>query len=295
MNYNELYHPLWTLVKEIPIVEVWDKYFDINEIGKKYSSPFREDKHPSFVLNKNGLGYDLSLGTTHNIFEELSKIQDTTFDNMLTNILNDIPLDVIEHQQKERVKKKIKIRSQPFDNVDLLYWNEYGITLDILNMYFVKRVSYYLIENGSNTVIRPRHRTYAYCIRDEIKLYCPNPKDFISTSVYPEGYEQLDEKGDLVVITKSYKDVMFFRTMGINAIAAHCEGKMLEAHIIEELKQRFKKVIVFCDNDKAGKTLGLKYNKEHKLPFVWLDDYKDPTDCYKATKDKQIIYNKLHE
>lgn len=138
---------------------------------------------------------------------------------------------------------------------DLIYWNTFGITLSTLKRYRVEPLKYVFI---NNTPIKTEK--YAYCFietkdKDETyKIYQPFSKEYKwinnhDSSVW-QGWEQLPETGDKLIITKSLKDVMsIVDVLGIPAVSLQAESIKPKDHIIEELKSRFKNIYLLYDND----------------------------------------------
>lgn len=70
------------------------------------------------------------------------------------------------------------------------------------------------------------------------------------------------EGGEFLVITKSLKDVMCLYSCGITAIAPISENCFLNESQYERLRKKFKKIIIFFDNDLAGISNMNKFRKE---------------------------------
>lgn len=204
---------------------------------------------------------------------------------------------LVKHLVVTPVRKelcRIRIKSRQFNFKDFQYWGKYNITEDILNHYNVKAVDYYFMYESDTYPRSPRGLMYAYRIFDRYQLYQPNPKSFLMdwTDACIPGFNQLI-KTDLLVITKAYKDVMFFRSLGYDAIAPRAENMIPDPLLIEWVKQRYEKVVTFFDND--GKT------SPHLYPFNTVvipetTGTKDPTDyCAKYGVDaaRQLIQQLL--
>jgi hypothetical protein len=117
---------------------------------------------------------------------------------------------------------------------------------------------------------------YAYRIFDKYQLYKPKPKEFYMdwTESCVPGFSQL-ERTDLLVITKAMKDIMFFKSLGYDAIAPRAENMIPDPMLIQWIQKRYNRVITFFDND--GKT------SPHLYPFQSVTiplgtETKDPTD-----------------
>lgn len=101
--------------------------------------------------------------------------------------------------------------------------------------------------------------------------------------------------GDILVITKSLKDVMVLHEFGITAIAPCSENTFVTDKQYNKLRNKFKVGVVFFDNDKAGITAMRQLKKKYpELKFIWLprNTEKDISDFYKKfgkRKTKEII------
>src|SRR5690606_12407025 len=86
---------------------------------------------------------------------------------------------------------------------------------------------------------------------EQWKIYFPKKRShrfLLNTSVI-QGLKQLPKTGDVVVVTKSYKDVMALYELGIPAIAPQAESVVLTRKQGETLTKRFKYIITNGDWD----------------------------------------------
>ena len=70
------------------------------------------------------------------------------------------------------------------------------------------------------------------------------------------------EGGEYLAITKSLKDVACLYSCGITAIAPISENCFVTEAQFERLSKKFKKIILFYDNDSAGITHMNKFRKQ---------------------------------
>jgi DNA primase len=101
---------------------------------------------------------------------------------------------------------------------------------------------------------------------------------------------QLPEMGDLLVITKSMKDVMVLHEMKIPAVSVSSESSFLKDDLIAELKTRFQRIYILFDNDKAGNENSLKFEQKHNIPRIVIPDElggKDVSDAVKTVGFKE--------
>lgn len=241
--------------------------------SKFYLSPLREEKHPSFTfLNKRNGVYWRDWGTSESgdCFDLVQKMYNIGFNDSLKKIYSDIlkqnksVLKQIKKTKKsqEKIKYDIVLYEQPFTLNDIRYWKQYNIDLEILNLYNVKSIQ--KVVKKTNDVCFEFYYTYSnpiYCYnydKNVYKIYKPftqNKLDkfyFKGTVNTIEGYDQLDWLGDLLIITKSLKDVMCLRSFGYNAISLQGEANLLSPELYKTLSKRFKKIISLYDYDKTG-------------------------------------------
>jgi DNA primase len=111
------------------------------------------------------------------------------------------------------------------------------------------------------------------------------------------GENQLPSEGDTLIITKSLKDVVALYMIGITACSPPAEGVLLSSTRIENLKSRFKKIVVLYDNDSVGDSSSLKMQENYDIERLFMPEgTKDPSDfieLYGLEELKKYIYDKL--
>lgn len=277
------------------------------QIGKAIRSPLREkDTHPSFGIYKSptnggllfkdhgtGEGGDcikfvqllLNLKTYN---DTLQKVWEDILDNGLTKTPKGLQIT----EEFSGNKKVLTIKRKNFTQTDYDYWGQYHLDREILDLYNVYPIERFWIDNlESNLYYSKESPMYAYKIFNSFKVYRPysdtkKDKWRSNTSRYDiQGWEQLPESGDLLVITKSLKDLMVLRRFNVFSIAPQSEVSTLPKEVIYEAKKRFKRVVVLFDYDDAGikgaNALKEKYDLEITfVPKHYLELYsiKDVSD-----------------
>lgn len=312
------------LFNHIPQEQIIASYYSDFEFGIQ-RSPLRDDNIPSFSFfyGRSGdiLFKDFAEGDSGDIIKFISKLYQISYREALLKISSDY--NIIDKNIKElhrinftkKVKSKtkieIKVKFDNWNNEYLNYWKQYGITPEILDKYKVYPIKevYY---NNYATIIK-----FGFCYIEEkdnkisYKIYQPYNKEnkWINNNDYSvwEGWSQLPENGDLLIWTKSRKDVMtIVSNSDINAIACQAESVIPKDHIVDQLKQRFKKIILFYDNDYDGtQNWGLnhvkKLSKEFNLDYIMIpENYKakDYSDFYKKygkEESTKFLNNKINE
>ena len=198
--------------------------------------------------------------------------------------------------QKEVVK--IGIKSRKWKLADKAYWSSFGISKETLVKYNVIPITH-IFYNGHP--VKADLLAYAYIEYKDgeisYKIYQPLNKDYKWTNnanyTVHQGYTQLPEKGDLLIITKSLKDVMSICDVtGKSAVGLQSESVMMKDTVMEEYLSRFKRVICLFDNDKAGVKLSKDFSKRYKIGHFFMPELPNVTDFSDLVKAIGIVKSK---
>lgn len=287
-------------------------------IGRIMRSPLRQDTHPSFGIFKssirgNLMWKDQATGKTGNVVMFVSELKQITYEEALKQILLDIELSNIRttkegkslEESYKKVRTTISVQKKNFTETDDEYWESYFITRDILKKFDVYPILTFWVNDIPSSLFYSKEQPlYAYQVFDKFQIYCPKGqkknKFRTNTTIFDiHGLEQLPKYGKLLIITKSKKDVMVLDRLGYNAIAPCGENTPIPKVIIDDLKQRFNRIIILYDNDKAGLEGAEKLANEHGLkwgyiPIHYYDMFKikDISDFiknYKVTKTRDLL------
>jgi len=93
------------------------------------------------------------------------------------------------------------------------------------------------------------------------------------------------------------KDVMCLYSLGISAIAPNSENLFISDSVLEDLKSRFKYIVVFYDNDLPGLQNMQKIKNKHKeLNYFYIPRHykaKDISDFHREYgRDKTLKFIK---
>nr|DAX15036.1 MAG TPA: DNA primase [Bacteriophage sp.] len=257
----------WILSK-VTEYEIYAKYIGEFKVGMIYNSPFRKDKNPSFGIfyskrTHQLLFKDHGTGECGNIIKFVQLYTGKTeYKDILKdivsrlNITNNTKLDHSK-EYKQPTETIIGVVRQDFTEADKQYWSQFNIDLETLKKYDVNSIKYYLCNGIVKGIYKPENPMYAYKVYNNFKIYRPLADKYHKwrnnlTEYDIQGYKQLPEKGDVLIITKSLKDVMCLYKMGIPAISPASESTFIPNIALEELKKRFKRIIILFDRDKAG-------------------------------------------
>lgn len=279
------------------------------KVGEPFNSPLRTDKNPSFAVfqasNGNLLYKDFATGEVGDAVTFVKLKYKISRREAILIIYFDFVLSKKSFELNNKPKivyktrsKTIGVKSTVFTKQDINYWKEYGISIETLSRYNVIPVSAVFVDNKlifNKTKDQP---IFAYLVGDKIKIYRPNSlskKDkwignTLSSSVL--GLEQLKDKDDLLIITKSLKDIMVLDELGFSSISPNSETILLDKNIIEDLYKRFTSIITLFDNDETGMSLARKYKECYNIDSILLPldlNAKDISDFFKIYKYQKTI------
>lgn len=273
-----------------------------------FKSPLRSDSHVtcSFFRGKSGNLYfkDFASGKCLTFEGVVMEKYDCNYHTALKIIAKDfgytkdspVKKIAVKIQPKFEEEKQtfIQIEAKEFSEPELKWWGSFGITKDILHRFKVYSCSTVFL-NGNIYAQSAQHSPiYGYYFGkkeniEQWRIYMPKRKEFrfignVSTKTI-QGYKQLAKTGELVVITKSMKDVMCLYSLGILAIAPNSETQFVSDKVLEELKQRFKYIVLLYDNDLTGVRFTNKIRKQHPELIVSMiprnTGAKDISDYYR--------------
>lgn len=293
-------------------------YLGIPVAKRLYCSPLRSDNTPtcSFYRNKSGelIFKDFRGDFYGNFISVVMYKYSCTYHNALRIIANDFGLisDSNIPRNKGKINKEapvfkdtgpalIQIEMKEFSKSELEWWGDYGITEKVLKKYHVFSCNNVFLNGNVFSTSSDHNPVYGYYggKKDGVELwriYFPKRKSyrFISNwdSKKIQGLKQLPEKGKLLVITKSLKDVMTLYSLGIHAIAPNSETLFIPDSLLEELKARFENIVVLYDNDLAGISNMKKIRDKYGMRCMWIPrklEAKDISDFHKKYGRKKTL------
>lgn len=304
------------ILSKISQEDIFQRYFPSEiSLNKRYTNPLRvEDDSPGCFFKYLGDKlYFIDFAdnpTCRDCFAFLKDINHhTSFYDVLTEISKDFNLNLhkvetlfetpvitsIPKIQNKIIKPKtqeketiIKVVVQAFTSEDLDYWNSYGITLKTLHVYNVRPAYRAWINELFYHQYSKKDPMYRYRENDTFKLYRPfASKNYVWRSNMRggtlEGWNQLPDKGEVLVITKSTKDAMCLYELGISAVSVRSESTRISENAIALLEARFKKIYIWFDNDQAGIVNAQKLQEQTNWNNIVLpeNEPKDPSDFIK--------------
>ena len=296
----------WILSK-VTEYDIYAKYIGQFKVGMIYNSPFRKDKNPSFGIyyskrTKQLLFKDHGIDECGNVIKFVSLFTGKTeYNDILSDIVDKLTITnntklVSSKQYIPPTETVIGVVRQEFTDVDINYWKQFNISINTLKKFNVNSIKYYLCNGIVKGTYKRENPMYAYKVYNNFKIYRPLADKYTKwrnnlTDYDIQGYEQLPQKGDILFITKSMKDVMCLHEMGYPAVSPSSESTFLPKDVLEQLKTRFKRIIILFDRDVAGVKRSRKLSRETGLEAMFINKKfkaKDISDAVKANNFEEI-------
>lgn len=322
MNINFSFKP--NITKELILSrfseeQLMEYYLHVSVKKGLFRSPLRKDRRPTCSFYRNGsntlIFKDFATGQHLNIFGVVQEIFRCNYFEALRIIANDMGIVRDKSLQKNSGKinenpvkiqdkemSKIQVEIQDFTNLELKWWEKYGITPEILKHFDVYSCKHVFL-NGQLIAKSQQHcPIFGYYGKkyqgiELWRCYFPKRTSFRFITNWPskkiQGYDQLPKSGKLLIITKSMKDTMCLYSCGIIACAPNSENLFISDTMLEKLKNRFENIVVFYDNDRPGLYNMAKIRKEHpELIYISIPKKygsKDISDFYKDYGRKETL------
>lgn len=322
--YQELSSEL--ILSKVSEYQIFAFYIPKLELNRAICSPLRNDDVPSFsVFYASGLDKllfrDFATKEKGDCFVFVSKLFNINYYQALKKIAYDFGLltggmsveknKIIIPKTKDYKSGKevhIGIKKQDYTYRDIQFWAQYGISINTLQRYNVFSCKFIFLNDHIIAVDNMKNPAYAYLEAKDgkytYKIYQPYDKEYrfisnVDKSVW-QGWTQLPNRSDKLIITKALKDVMAITELtGIPAVAMQAETTDPKPHIIDQLKSRFDKVYLLYDNDFSkevnwGRQYGRDISERFNLIQIEIDDVyqsKDFSDLVKLHgKEEAILF-----
>ena len=255
------------ILSKVNEYDIYASYIGQFKPGLIYNSPFRKDTNPSFgvfLSKRTGklLFKDHGSGVCGDVIKFVREITGiSNYNEVLQEIVRRLKITnktVLKSTKPIESKETvIGIVRQAFTKIDEQYWGSYHISMPTLEKYNVHSIKYYLCNGIVKGIYKDENPMYAYKVYNNFKIYRPLGDKFTKwrnnlTDIDVQGYAQLPKKGNLLIITKSLKDVMVLHEMGYNAVSPSSESTFIPDIVLNDLKKRFKNILICFDRDVPG-------------------------------------------
>lgn len=281
-----------------------------------FCSPLRRDNRPtcSFCHSKKGelMYHDFGTGFHENFVGVVMEIHKCSYQEALNIIAEDfgyiskaedrpaVKIKVSNVKLEEKTETLIQIKPKTFSEQELKWWKGFGVTEKTLKKYKVFSCDSIFLNGDYFSSSSPRVPIYGYYCgkkngQELWRIYFPSKRSFRFLSnvgkSYIQGAKQLPKTGDILLVTKSQKDVMLAYELGIPAIAPCSEVLFLSNKQIQHLKKRFKTIVVCYDTDITGihnlKQIKIKHPDLHTFFIPRKYGVKDISDFFKKYGEEE--------
>ena len=311
------------ILKKVSQREIFEKLFNIHPLQRSFkikSLIRKKDPNPSMQItidkDNNLLWYDHGLGVGGDVFDLVGQYYEVkNFKEILSLINSELNLELSSASyttpkeieptysipirvDKAKINKHIYLDRKTFSPQERNWWADYGIDISTLKRFKVTSCRRAYIGFNKKVSSTPDSPVYAYEQQSHIggnpvyRIYRPFEKKgskFLGNATIHDvqGIEQIPEKGKLLVITKSLKDVMVLSTYAIPAVAPHSETSGISAQYLNQFFMDFHRIMLLFDDDDAGRE-GAKRICEianYNIPKIWVPKQLKSKDISDMRKD----------
>lgn len=274
---------------------IYRRYLPTNfEFNHLFSSPFRKDVRPSFIIGSHSHNYrwkDFTTGESDDCFGFIMKLFSIPFNEALERIVIDLGLienfiiysksitqsnvlakyeNVKAFNYETDIERVVTIKVRDWTQKDIDYWENMGVSQKMATIGRIVPIECYFV-NGR--YVQCGSLTFAYGeYKDEIwtfKIYSPRSKhkkwiSYNNRSVV-ELWHLLPQRGKFLIITSSRKDSLaIIENLKIPSISFQGESVLPKPQIMKELKSRFEYIFLFYDNDVINEVDKNESNEDKK-------------------------------
>ena len=296
------------LLDKVDDYTIYSYYLGPFKPGKLMNSPLRsDDKMPSFAIfaTKDGalLFKDHGTGVAGNALKFIKlykgiQTREELEKELLRIVRRFNPTSsaaTVTRSYTSREDTDIGIVRQPFTEADKRYWKQFHISIDTLKRFNVFSIKYFLCNRVVRGIYKEDSPMYAYKVYDKFKIYRPLASKYTKwrtnlTNRHVQGLAELPyEGGNLLIITKSLKDVMCLYEMGFNAIAASSETTFIPEDILRSLRRKWKHIVILYDRDATGMKKARDYSKQYKIDAIFVHKKFKAKDISDAVRDNSFF------
>jgi hypothetical protein len=311
------------ILKRISQADIFEYYLGVRvQTDRMFKSPLRRDKNPTCNFSwYNGKLYyrDWAWPKPLDCFSLVVLLFNCNFEEALNKIASDFKL--YEKEVSTKRVKEIKVRKEKnniqsekeksrinisLKNIEyaLDYFTLYGIsrnTLDLFNVFGIRKAwvngqSVYVFDSndpcvgyyfGKDSDGNQRWKLYFYTRTNGTRFICNTNRI--------NGWIQLKvtkNLGDVLIITKSLKDVMALYELGYPSIAMQNETTIPYPRIVSKLEDMFSDIVTLYDYDDTGITTSKEIQDKYEIRPIYLKKAKDASDYIKAF-GKEKTANKI--
>lgn len=282
------------ILSRITEEDIFLKYLNIYPTLEGYFiNPLRQDEHPDCKFYRDPKGTlkfkDFAYKMNIDCFNLIQLVEPDVdnYGKALERIARDFRLyekdinyEVVKNWQeiintKNKLFSSIRVKRKDWIKSELDWFWEQGISKETLTRYKVNSLQMLWLNDQLIYQYRKSDPGYIqqFGTGYEYKAYFPlRDKYRFLQNVRGrlQGYEQLPEFGDAVIVTQSNKAVMAISEHGIPAVAPLSESILMSEEQFEDLNNRFVKIFTLFDRDRVGMWLSQQIRKKYNtIPLLF--------------------------
>lgn len=289
------------ILSKVSAYDIFSYYSDnFKEVNKHFISDFREENNPSCCIAqiKGDLLYtDFGTGESYRAIDFVMAKLGVSYPDALQQINVDFQLGlgyILEFKPsridvpkikvlpkfQDKKNSSIKIKKRNWEKHDYNFWyGRYYITEETLNAFSVVPITHFWINDKMFTADKYAYSFNFYWKKDNSiffrKIYQPYHKKIKWLSNGGKAYQgegMLPKKGEVLIVTKSLKDVMVLYTLGYVSVAPPSESLFLDEKYLKKQSKRFNKLILFYDNDATGIAKAQEFSSRYSISYVYIEE-----------------------
>jgi len=247
-----------------------------------FLSPLRSETQPSFKVSKElNRWYDFGIGQGGNVIDLICLIQNCEVKEALQFLDQEsiIPTYSLPNNHKPN-KRKIQITAvKPLDHPALLYYLKFRKINVALARHFCNEVSYQWKEK----------QYYALGLKNKLGGWELRNKYFKNSSS-PKSYSFFQNDSKQLLITEGMFDFLSLATIDEDLVQSSDSiilNSLAFIKRVETLIPKYKRVLLFLDNDYAGKKATASLLNQYDHITDHSDSYKNYVDLNEKLKDEK--------
>lgn len=312
------------ILSRIPEERILTHYLGLPIRKGLYKSPLRKDERPTCAFyrsrtNNRIMFKDFGNGFCGDFVSIVMCKFNCSYYKALQIIANDFGIINRQDMTKNRARMQydgtqfedtgsavIQVEIRDWQQYELDWWAKYGIQLSTLKKFKVFSCKNVFLNGNLFEMVLDKQLVFGYYggIKQDIeqwRIYHPQKTKYKWISNWKnhqiQGAHMLPKQGgDLLVITKSLKDVMCLYEYGITAIAPCSENEFLTDTQYQKVKNKFKHIFLLYDSDEPGRKATKKIINNHPdliplfiPPCSKCKDFSDYRKKYGHDRTKRLV------
>lgn len=273
-----------TILNNCNILDIYTKFLGLQSFPEKnISSPFSEDKKPSFKVYTNGTFKCNSSGKQGDVFQFVADLNQldckNQFNDVAKIIAKEMNIDLqngknnkLQNDKSNKLQNAndnilsehkpstLTIEKREFTSLDLNYWKKLGVEKNTLEKFKIYSVYSYTWTGKKPIYTKKEGVCFGMELEDQNKIYRPHQPDIgVNKNVLPAfktgifGLDQLGtKKKESIIICEGEKDTIVAHSRNFNTVSFGSCTRTISEKEIDVLQSHCDKLFICYDNDDPG-------------------------------------------